>query len=471
LQWYVAPLMLAVAAVSGLSIVAQAEKAPAAAAPHDITSPITPVLSARRVPEVIAAPVSDNRLIVQLNDLLTRTPDSRCLTVAVGGRMVFSERPNEPLIPASIEKLLTAQAVLSVFGPDAVLTTRTVATETPQNGQLNGNLWMVGGGDPLLMTNPYVQHFKHQPVTHSDLGALADRIVTAGITHITGSVVGDDSRYDTQRFLPQWPARFALTAEIGPLSALMVNDAFVEFPPTPDVRTPPVKLADDAAVHAADQLTQLLVAKGVRVDGAPTSGRAPDGSIDIAQLESVPIGQMVTAMLTESDNGTAELLTKELGVHDGGVGSTAAGVADVTKVLAAASLPLDGTTQFDGSGLATENRETCAVVQALLDQQGPTSLLAAGLPMAGQTGTLDKRFVDTPLVGRLRAKTGTLDQATALAGFLQTTQGSQVSFAFLMNARAPQKITQDDVDLEEELASILVKYPETVDVAKLGPKT
>jgi D-alanyl-D-alanine carboxypeptidase/D-alanyl-D-alanine-endopeptidase (penicillin-binding protein 4) len=176
-------------------------------------------------------------------------------------------------------------------------------------------------------------------------------------------------------------------------------------------------------------------------------------------------------MLTESDNGTAELLTKELGVHGGGSGSTAAGVADVTKVLAAASLPLDGTTQFDGSGLATENRETCAVVQALLDQQGPTSLLAAGLPLAGQTGTLDKRFVGTPLVGRLRAKTGTLDQATALAGFLQTTQGSQVSFAFLMNARAPQKITQDDVDLEEELASILVKYPETVDVAKLGPKT
>jgi D-alanyl-D-alanine carboxypeptidase/D-alanyl-D-alanine-endopeptidase (penicillin-binding protein 4) len=463
--------MLAVAAASGLSVAAQAERAPETAAPHDISAPITPVLSARRVPEILAAPVADNRLSAQLGELLSRTPDSRCLTVAVGGRMVFSERPTDPLIPASIEKLLTAQAVLSVLGADAVLTTRAVAGTTAQNGELSGNLWMVGGGDPLLMTDAYVQHFRHQPVTHSDLGTLADRIVAAGITHIAGSVVGDDSRYDAQRFLPQWPTRFATAAEIGPLSALMVNDAFVEFPPTPDDRLPATKVADDAAAHAADQLTQLLAAKGVRIDGAPASGRAPDGSIDIAQLESVSIGQMVTAMLTESDNGTAELLTKELGVHDGGSGSTAAGVADVTKALEAASLPLDGTTQFDGSGLATENRETCAAVQALLDQQVPTSLLANGLPIAGVTGTLDKRFLGTPLAGRLRAKTGTLDQATALAGYLQTAQGSPISFAFLINVPAPRKVTLDDVALEEELALILVKYPESVDVAKLGPKT
>jgi D-alanyl-D-alanine carboxypeptidase/D-alanyl-D-alanine-endopeptidase (penicillin-binding protein 4) len=464
-------LVLVVACVSGISIVAQAEKAPAAASAQGAASPITPVLSARRVPEVIAAPVADNRLIAHVTDLLAQAPESRCLTVAVSGRIIFSEQPAAALVPASIEKLMTAQAVLSVFGADAVLTTKAVTDTTPQNGELSGNLWMVGGGDPLLMTDAYAQRFKHQPVVHTSLATLADRIVSAGITHITGSVIGDDSRYDAQRFLPQWPARFAVTAEIGPLSALLVNDGLVEFPPNPDVRTPKEKVADDAAVHAADQLTQLLAAKGVTVDGTPASGRAPDGTTEVAQLDSQPIGQIVSAMLTESDNGTAELLTKELGVRDGGVGSTAAGVADITKVLQAASLPLAGTTQFDGSGLANENRETCAAVQALLDQQGPTSAFAAALPIAGQTGTLDKRFLDTPLAGRLRAKTGTLDQATALAGYLQTTQGSQISFAFLMNVPAPRKITSDDVNLEEELAAILVQYPETVDVVKLGPKT
>jgi D-alanyl-D-alanine carboxypeptidase/D-alanyl-D-alanine-endopeptidase (penicillin-binding protein 4) len=468
LRWYVAPLVLVIAGISGVSVIAQAERSPAAAASRDVTSPITPVLSARRVPELLAAPVADNRLTAHLTDLLSRTPDSRCLTVAVSGRIVFSHHPTAPLIPASIGKLLTARAVLSVLGPDAVLTTRAVSNTTPKSGQLTGDLWMVGGGDPLLMTDVYVQHFKHQPVTHSNLGTLADRIAAAGITHITGNVIGDDSRYDSQRFLPQWPARFALTAEIGPLSALTVNDGFVEFPPTPEATQPKDKVAADAAAHAADQLRQLLVAKGVTVDGVSASGRA-GGSNEIAHLDSQPIGQMVAAMLTESDNGTAELLTKELGLHDAGAGSTAAGVADIRKVLQAA-LPLDGTTQVDGSGLANENRETCAAVQALLDQQGPTSPLALGLPIAGQTGTLDKRFVGTPLAGRMRAKTGTLDQATALAGYLQTTQGSQITFAFLMNVPAPRKITSADVNLEEELAAILVQYPETVDITKLGPR-
>src|SRR5207248_9236897 len=113
------------------------------------------------------------------------------------------------------------------------------------------------------------------------------------------------------------------------------------------------------------------------------------------------------------------------------------------------------------AGLASENRETCAAVQALLDAKGPGSQLATGLPVAGQTGTLDERFVGTPVAGRLRAKTGTLNQATALAGYVQTVQGAQLSFAFLMNVPDPQKITSADVDLEEQLASVLVQYPES----------
>jgi D-alanyl-D-alanine carboxypeptidase/D-alanyl-D-alanine-endopeptidase (penicillin-binding protein 4) len=469
LPWYVPPLVLLVAGASGASIVAQAERASTPAAAHEALSPITPVLSARRVPELIAARIADNRLIAHLTDLLSRAPDARCLTVAVSGRVVYSDHPTDPLIPASIEKLLTAQAALNLLGPDTVLTTKAVADQSPQNGQLTGNLWMVGGGDPLLMTDAYAQHDKHQPVTHTNLGTLADSIVAAGITHITGSVIGDDSRYDTQRFLPQWPTRFVFSAEIGPMSALMVNDGFIAFPPSPDVKTPPLAPADDPAAHAADQLTQLLVAKGVTVDGAASSGHAPADASEIAHLDSQPISQIVSAMLTESDNGTAESLTKEIGLHSGGAGTTTAGVTEIRKALQDA-LPLDGTTQFDGSGLATENRETCATVQSLLDQQGPASPLASGLPIAGQTGTLDIRFVGTPLAGHMRAKTGTLDQATALAGFLQSTQGSQLSFAFLMNAAEARKITATDVGLEEELAGYLVQYPEAVDVAKLGPK-
>ena len=76
----------------------------------------------------------------------------------------------------------------------------------------------------------------------------------------------------------------------------------------------------------------------------------------------------------------------------------------------------------------------------------------------------------TPVAGRLRAKTGTLNQATALAGYLQSTQGAMLSFTFMMNIPPPQVITLDDVELEEQLASILVDYPEAVDLAAIGPK-
>ena len=462
-------MALFILGVSGLSIVVQSERAPAAPTPHDASSVNTPVLSARRVPDLLAAPVADRRLTDQLSELLGRAPENHCLTVSIDGRAVFTDHPDTPLIPASIEKLFTAEAAVAVLGNDAVLTTRAEVGDFADDGTVNGNLWMVGGGDPLLMTDAYAQHFKHQPVVHSRLEDLADGIKGAGITHITGSVIGDDTHFDTQRYLPQWPERFASLAEIGPMSALLVNDGLAAFPPSPDVRVPKETPADDAATHAADQLTQLLVARGIAVDGAPASGPAPGDAKQIAHLDSQPVGAIVAAMLTESDNGSAELLTKELGVRDSGTGSTAAGVAAVTKALRNENLPLDGTVQFDGSGLADDDRTTCAAVQTLLDRHGPASSLAASLPVAGQTGTLTDRFVDTPLAGRLHAKTGTLNQSTALAGYLDTFQGAHASFSFIMNTPAPQNIRQADVDLEEDLAGIVAQYPESVDVTKLEP--
>src|SRR5258706_10348773 len=128
--------------------------------------------------------------------------------------------------------------------------------------------------------------------------------------------MGAALRSDPQRYLPKWPARFASLAEIGPMTALLVNDGLVAFPPNPDARLPKEKPADDPAAQAANQFTQLLVARGIAVDGPPTSGPAPSGAHEIAQLQSQPMGQLLSAMLTESDNGTAELLTKELGVRD-----------------------------------------------------------------------------------------------------------------------------------------------------------
>jgi D-alanyl-D-alanine carboxypeptidase/D-alanyl-D-alanine-endopeptidase (penicillin-binding protein 4) len=461
--------VLVIVSVSSASVAAQAERPSPAPVASGVAAPLTPVLSARRVPEIVAAPVADRRLLAHLDDLFASAPANSCLTVAVSGRVVFSTNPAAPVVPASIEKLLTAEAAAAVLGDTTTFTTTAKAEGAPQSGVLDGNLWLVGGGDPVLMTDAYAQHFEHQPVTHTDLAGMADGIAAAGINHITGSVVGDESRYDTQRYLPEWPARFATLDEIGPMSSLTVNGGLTQFPPTPDVKTPKETPADDPAQLAADQLTQLLMARGVTVDGAATSGTAPQGATEVAHLDSPPLGDILGEMERESDNMTAELLTKELGLKDSGSGTTAAGVAAITKTLQAEGLPLDGTVQFDGSGLANQDSVTCALVQAVLDKEGPQSSLASHLAIAGRTGTLTKRFLDTPFAGRLRAKTGTLNQVTALAGYLESIQGAQLSFAFVMNVAEPQKITDDDQALEETLADILVQYPETPNVADLGP--
>ena len=449
----------------------QGERAPAAAATTGIRTAVTPVLSARRVPELIAAPVADRRLAAHLNDLVSRTPGSSCLTVAVDGRVVFSSNPTTPVIPASVQKLWTADAALSTLGPSAVLTTSVTTNAPPDNGVVDGDLWLVGGGDPLLMTDAYAQHFREQPVTRTSLEALADQIVAAGVRDVRGSVVGDDSRYDRARAVPQWADESVTASDIGPLGALMVNDGLTQFPPTFTARSPREVAAADPGEDAANQLTQLLQARGVTVADPPQAGTAPQGATQITKIDSPPIEQIVAEMLRESDNEAAELLTREIGLHDSGAGTTANGVAGTRQTLQQRNLPVDGTTQVDGSGLGRDNQTTCAFVQALLDADGPGSTVAMDLPVAGQTGTLAFRFLGTPVAGQLRAKTGTLNQVTALAGYVQTAQGSHVSFAYIINLPPPKLISAADVGLEDELGAILFNYPETPDVAVLGPKS
>jgi D-alanyl-D-alanine carboxypeptidase len=97
--------------------------------------------------------------------------------------------------------------------------------------------------------------------------------------------------------------------------------------------------------------------------------------------------------------------------------------------------------------------------------------VAKDLPVAGQTGTLALRFLGTPIVGQLRAKTGTLNQVTALAGYVQTARGSHVSFVYIVNLPPPKLITVPDVALGDQLGGILFQYPETPDINALGPKS
>lgn len=456
----VALVLAAVAVLAGTAAAAaeqdEADDTPGAGQ----LGPATPVLSARRAPALLVAPVADRRLTAALDRLLARQEGTTCLTVASAGRAIVERNVDVAFVPASLTKLVTAVAALEVLGPDHRFRTAVLAA--------GPDLHVVGGGDPLLATAAYVARFENQPQVRTPIEDLADAVVAAGITAVEGRIVGDESRYDADRYPDPWPERFATQDQSGPLSALTVNDAWAAFPPDHETRVPDEAPAPDPAAHAAAVLGLLLGERGVTVAGGFGSGPPAPGATEIAAVESPPLVDIVGQMLSESDNQTAELLLKELAVARGRPGTTADGVAVAVEAAAEAGLPIDGVAVVDGSGLGTGNLSTCALVQAILDDADPA--VADGLPVAGKTGTLSKRFLDSPVTGRMRAKTGTLNQVTALAGHVETTPGAEVTFSFIANLPPGSAVGEDELALQDELAAALAAYPEGPSLEELGPR-
>ena len=92
-----------------------------------------------------------------------------------------------------------------MLGADHTFTTEVRAAAAPVGGVVAGDLYLVGGGDPLLTSSTYPVANDPNPVmTPTPLDALADALAAAGVTQIQGGVVGDGSRYDDEFFPPSW---------------------------------------------------------------------------------------------------------------------------------------------------------------------------------------------------------------------------------------------------------------------------
>lgn len=449
-------MVLAATALTGALVAGWPESGTASSASAPATAAATPILSPRRVPDLLARTVGDARLDAALtaaldDPALGAARTQSCLVVERGGRTLFERGGDRSLLPASNLKLLTAAAVISELGPDT-----TLETEVRRSGD---DLWLVGGGDPLLSTGDYVASMRHPLQQWTPLEELAKRVKDAGVTVVNGSVRGDESRYDTQRFVPTWKPGYLTDNEIGPMSALTLNDGFSAFRPK-KIR------AAQPATNAAEVFTNLLRAQGVTVVGVPGEGKAPAGARRVASVDSLPVRDLVGEMLLESDNLTAELLLKELARRAGRPGSTAAGVAMARAELVELGVPVDGVTMVDGSGLDRGNRATCATIDALLRLTRTGGPIAAGLPVAGQTGTLAERFGTSAAASKVRAKTGSLDGVSALSGFADAKSG-RLTFSLLLNG-----LPRDSLGpaMWVRVSEALVAYPDAPPVEELAPR-
>jgi D-alanyl-D-alanine carboxypeptidase/D-alanyl-D-alanine-endopeptidase (penicillin-binding protein 4) len=407
----------------------------------------TPAWSARRAPflvEELAGAQQRQRAL----DAALAPYDACSVTTATMPGAASDHRGEEALVPASTLKVLTAAAALEVLGADhRFVTTAAADAEPDAAGTLSGDLVLVGGGDPVLSTPEYEAYLRSTPRHRDDpvtaLAALADALVARGLRRVEGSVLGDDSRHESLRYLPVWEPDYRDDGNIAYLSALTVDDANADFPGR--------AAADEPATHAASELASLLRARGVTITGGV--GRTGTAErVELARVESAPLADIAAALIRSSDNQTGELLVRELGVATARDGSTAAGLSAVTAALERLGVPLDGARIVDGSGLSRHNRVSCHTLLAgvALGARPGFEALRSGLAVAGRTGTLAERMTAAPAAGRVRAKTGTLDGVTGLVGVVDGTH--PLSFAML----AQGEFTEDRGEaIQAQVAAIL----------------
>ena len=349
------------------------------------------------------------------------------------GAVLYASRDRVRRIPASVQKLYTTAAALYRLGPDTRLATEALAAgEVDPDGVLEGDLVLRGAGDPTFGT---VQ-----------MTALARRVVTTtGLSRVAGRVVGDESAFDRRRGPPA--SGYRTSGYVGPLSALAFNRGLT------GIRAPYFQVSP--GLFAAQAFERALRREGVRMGARARTGVVPEAAVALGSVESPPLSVLVERTNRPSDNYFAETLLKVLGARVRGAGSTSGGARAVRDALRALGI---GPRVSDGSGLGRANRTSPREVVTLLRSlakdpvNGPP--IEASLPVAGRSGTLTGRMRGTPAAGNCRAKTGSLNSVSALAGYCTARDGSRMAFAFLMNgvslpgARA----------LQDRMAAALARY-------------
>ncbi len=363
---------------------------------------------------------------IELASWMRRIEDlvaGRSMSISVGeaDTFLYGHAPAAPRTPASNEKLLLSMALLDTFGPDLRIRTFAASRAPAQDGVIEGNLWILGRGDP--------------EVDRRAMADLAASIVAAGITRVDGHVTGSTTYFRRDWDATGWNdvardyvARPTALAYAGNL------DAHGRDVPSPETL-------------AAKSLTAELEALGVKVVGRPNAGDPSGGLVRLASTRSRRLDAILARMLRPSNNFFAEVLGKGLAVEDAGAPGT------IAKGAAALEAWVDRTTDvdlFDSSGLSYANRVTAEGIVRLLwlaDAAPWHQDLFDALPSGGQ-GTLEHRFADVDL----RAKTGTLTDISALSGWvwLERTE-TWAEFSILSSGMA--KTTASD--LEDRIVRII----------------
>jgi D-alanyl-D-alanine carboxypeptidase/D-alanyl-D-alanine-endopeptidase (penicillin-binding protein 4) len=351
------------------------------------------------------------------------------------GQRLAARNPETPLLPASTMKLVTAAAALRLLGPGHRFVTRVYATApVAADGVVDGDLVVVGGGDPVLATPRFIRDVNTaRPAT--PLADLATRVARAGVTRVTGRVVGDPTILAGEPLADGWDPRYLTSLDASRSSGLTVDAGVRLFTRSGVLHA---EAAKDPAVRTAGELHDLLEARGVKIDRAPARRwRHRAAGSEIARVSSPPLLTLLTHALHASDNHLADGIFRMLGAATGDptwAGSARAAhrsLADIADGDAWRDVRL-----ADGSGLSRRNRLSADLTVRLLHTMASGPLRSEWLGIqatAGESGTLRHRLTGPPAEGRVHAKTGTLRDVRAMAGTVPGRAGRDHHFAVLAN--------------------------------------
>ncbi len=400
---------------------------------------------------------------------------------ATDGRVLYEKNSDTVFIPASSFKLLVSAASLDLLGPDYKMQTSLYMTgKITPGGTLDGNLILVGGGDPV---------FKHEHLTE-----MVEKAESMGIKYILGDVVGDDTRFDDQRLGNGWcwdDEPYYYSAQISALNvdenvvgvtiqpgSKYADPATVEITPANRyliVRNTCVtaKAGDPKSIsidrmrgqniirvsgsvpldykpsgpeeaitmeeptlYACQLFLDMLKKEGILFRGRAVRGKKPDDATLLISRDSPPMSQMIRLLNKPSDNLIAECLLKNLGAELKGKG-TADAAAEVEKEwLGKIGADVSAVNINDGSGLCRSDYispKNLASILTYMFEQKNGKLYFDSLPIAGVDGTIKSRMKGTPAENSCHAKTGYISRVRTLSGYVTTKSGDPLVFSIMMN--------------------------------------
>lgn len=344
-------------------------------------------------------------------------------------RFLYRRQTKKRRVPASNQKLLMSMALFDSINPLSTFRT-TAATSSVPGPVLQGDLWLLGRGDPSVTGGG--RFGRDLPFEPTRLGALARAVAAAGVTQIEGSVMGNTGYFAHDWYAPGWKSDFAEKYVALP-SALTFEGNSVGG-----------DHISDPERRAAASVTRKLEKLGVEVGGKPGSGQAPAGLVDVASVQSVPLRDMARYMNRRSSNFFAEVFGKRLGVEHSGIpGTIAKGAAATAAWAGDLGVQL---VAHDSSGLSYENRVAPGGMVRLLgyaEDRAWGRALRNSLAAAGE-GTLEHRLKGV----RLRAKTGTLTDISTLSGYVWLRRrGTWAEFSILSRgmSKAYASAIEDDI--------------------------